>query len=79
MMIVLIIDFGNHRSWFSYSRKIALPFRKINDAIRELQDCNFDVSIFYNQDDEIGEMATEMNKMIHSIKVFDELGLIGVP
>ena len=26
--------------------KIALPFKKINDALRELQECNFDVSIF---------------------------------
>ena len=29
--------------------KIALPFKKIKDAIRELQECNFDVSIYYNQ------------------------------
>ena len=54
-------------------RKIALPFKKINDAIRELQECNFDVSIFYDQDDEIGEMAREMNKMIQSMKLFEEL------
>lgn len=53
--------------------KIALPFKKIKDAIRELQECNFDVSIFYNQDDEIGEIAREMNKMIQSFKVFEEL------
>ena len=53
--------------------KIALPFKKINDAIRELQDCNFDVSIFYNQHDEIGEIAREMNKMIQSMKKFEEL------
>ena len=53
--------------------KIALPFKKIKDAIRELQDCNLDVSVYYNQDDEIGEIAKEMNKMIHSFKVFDEL------
>lgn len=53
--------------------KIALPFKKIKDAIRELQDCNFDVSIYYSQDDEIGEIAREMNKMIHSFKIFEEL------
>jgi len=53
--------------------KIALPFKKIKDAIRELQDCNFDVSIYYNQDDEIGEIAREMNKMIASFKTFEEL------
>ena len=53
--------------------KIALPFKKIKDAIRELQDCNFDVNIYYSQDDEIGEIAREMNKMIHSFKVFEEL------
>ena len=53
--------------------KIALPFKKINDAIRELQDCNFDVSIFYDQDDEIGEISREMNKMILSMKKFEEL------
>ncbi len=53
--------------------KIALPFKKINDAIRELQDCNFDISIFYNQDDELGEMAQEMNKMITNLKKFEQL------
>lgn len=53
--------------------KIALPFKKINDAVRELQDCNFDVSIYYNADDEIGEMANELNKMIGNMKTFEEL------
>ena len=53
--------------------KIALPFKKINDALRELQECNFDVSIFYDKGDEIGEIAHEMNKMIKSIKKFEEL------
>ncbi len=53
--------------------KIALPFKKINDAVRELQDCNFDVSIYYNQDDEIGELSQELNKMISSMKNFEEL------
>jgi len=53
--------------------KIALPFRKINDAIRELQECNFDVSIYYNENDEIGELASEINKMIRNLKRFEEL------
>lgn len=52
---------------------VALPFKKINDAVRELQDCNFDVSIYYNKDDEIGELAKELNKMIASMKNFEEL------
>jgi nitrogen fixation/metabolism regulation signal transduction histidine kinase len=53
--------------------KISLPFKKIKDAIRELQECNLDVSISYNQDDEVGEIAQEMNKMIRSFKTFDDL------
>ncbi|MFG1499956.1 HAMP domain-containing protein [Halobacteriovorax sp. XZX-3] len=74
MMITLIIAF----LWtiilgLVIPGKIALPFKKIKDAIRELQDCNFDVSIYYSQDDEIGEIAQEMNKMIHSFKKFEEL------
>lgn len=74
MMIVLIIGFlFTIILALVVPGKIALPFKKIKDAIRELQDCNFDVSIYYNQDDEIGEIAREMNKMIHSFKVFDEL------
>lgn len=52
---------------------VALPFKKINDAVRELQDCNFDVSIYYEKDDEIGELAKELNKMISSMKNFEEL------
>jgi PAS domain-containing protein len=74
MMIVLIISFlFTILLALIYPGKIALPFKKIKDAIRELQDCNFDVSIFYSQDDEIGEIAREMNKMIYSFKKFEEL------
>lgn len=74
MMITLIITFfGTILLGLVVPGKIALPFKKINDAIRELQDCNFDVSIYYNQDDEIGEIAREMNKMIQSIKQFEVL------
>lgn len=74
MMISLIIGFfGTIIIGLVIPGKIALPFKKIKDAIRELQECNFDVSIYYSQDDEIGEIATEMNKMIHSFKVFEEL------
>lgn len=74
MMITLIIGFlGTIILVLVIPGKIALPFKKIMDAIRELQDNNFDVSIYYNQDDEIGEIAREMNKMIHSFKKFDEL------
>jgi len=74
MMITLIIGFlGTIILGLVVPGKIALPFKKIKDAIRELQECNFDVSIYYNQDDEIGEIAREMNKMIHSFKIFDEL------
>ena len=74
MMITLIIGFlGTIILGLVVPGQIALPFKKIKDAIRELQDCNFDVSIYYKQEDEIGEIAREMNKMIHSFKVFDEL------
>ena len=73
MMITLIIAFlGTIILGLVVPGKIALPFKKIKDAIRELQDCNFDVSIYYSRDDEIGEIAHEMNKMIHSFKVFEE-------
>lgn len=74
MMIVLICTFlSTILIGLIIPGKIALPFKKINDAIRELQDCNFDVSIYYDQDDEIGEISSEMNKMIKSMKKFEEL------
>lgn len=74
MLITLIITFlGTILLSLVVPGKIALPFKKINDAVRELQDCNFDVSIYYNQDDEIGELANELNKMIFSIKQFEAL------
>ncbi len=74
MLIVLIITFlGTVLLSMIVPGRIALPFKKINDAVRELQDCNFDVSIYYNQDDEIGELAHELNKMITSMKHFEEL------
>ncbi len=58
MLIVLIITFLiTILMSLVIPGRIALPFKKINDAVRELQDCNFDVSIYYNQDDEIGELS----------------------
>lgn len=74
MLIVLIITFlGTILMSLVIPGKIALPFKKISDAVRELQDCNFDVSIYYDQDDEIGELAREINKMIGNMKAFEEL------
>ena len=74
MLIVLIITFlGTILLTLVMPGKIAMPFKKINDAVRELQDCNFDVSIYYDQDDEIGELAKELNKMIVSMKKFEQL------
>ena len=74
MLIVLIITFlATIILSLMIPGKIALPFKKINDAVRELQDCNFDVSIYYDQDDEIGELARELNKMIQNMKLFEEL------
>ena len=74
MLIVLIITFlATILMSLVIPGKIALPFKKINDAVRELQDCNFDVSIYYNQKDEIGELAAELNKMIVNMKAFEEL------
>lgn len=74
MLITLIITFlGTILLSLVVPGKIAMPFKKINDAVRELQDCNFDVSIYYDQDDEIGELARELNKMIISMKRFEQL------
>lgn len=74
MLITLIITFlGTILLSLVVPGKIAMPFKKINDAVRELQDCNFDVSIYYDLDDEIGELARELNKMITNMKKFEQL------
>ncbi len=74
MLITLIITFlGTILLSLVVPGKIAMPFKKINDAVRELQDVNFDVSIYYDQDDEIGELAGELNKMIVNMKKFEQL------
>ena len=74
MMIVLLIGFlFTILLSILIPGKITLPFKKLKEAIRELRDCNFDVNIYYSAKDEIGELAQEMNKMIHAFKVFDEL------
>lgn len=74
MLITLIITFlGTILLSLVVPGKIAMPFKKISDAIRELQDVNFDVSIYYDQDDEIGELARELNKMILNMKRFEQL------
>lgn len=74
MLITLIITFlGTIILSLVVPGKIAMPFKKINDAIRELQEVNFDVSIYYEGDDEIGELAKELNKMINNMKRFEQL------
>ena len=74
MLITLIITFlGTILLSLVIPGKIAMPFKKIRDAVRELREGNFDVSIYYNQNDEIGELSREINKMIQSIKRFEEL------
>ncbi len=74
MLITLIITFlGTILLSLVVPGKIAMPFKKIMDAVRELQDVNFDVSIYYDQDDEIGELAKELNKMIINMKKFEQL------
>lgn len=74
MLITLIITFlGTILLSLVVPGKISMPFKKINDAVRELQDVNFDVSIYYDQDDEIGELARELNKMILNMKKFEQL------
>ncbi|HXH31188.1 MAG TPA: PAS domain-containing protein [Bacteriovoracaceae bacterium] len=74
MLITLIITFlGTILLSLVVPGKIAMPFKKINDAVRELQDCNYDVSIYYDLDDEIGELARELNKMIVNMKKFEQL------
>lgn len=74
MLIILIIGFLSLiLVAMVIPARVTFPFKKITDAIRELQECNFDVSIYYNQKDEIGELSLELNKMISSIKTFEEL------
>lgn len=74
MLITLIITFlGTILLSLVIPGKIAMPFKKIRDAVRELREGNFDVNIYYNQNDEIGELAREINKMIAGIKKFEEL------
>lgn len=74
MLITLIITFlGTIILSLVVPGKISMPFKKINDAVRELQDVNFDVSIYYEGDDEIGELAKELNKMINNMKRFEQL------
>ncbi len=74
MLITLIITFlGTILLSLVIPGKIAMPFKKIRDAVRELREGNFDVNIYYSQNDEIGELAREINKMIAGIKRFEEL------
>lgn len=74
MLLVLILAFLGTivLSWL-VPNKVALPFKKINHAIEELQNCNFDVSIAYEEEDEIGELSTSLNKMIAQLKQHEEL------
>ena len=74
MLLVLILAFlGTIVLSLLIPNKVALPFKKINHAIEELQNCNFDVSIAYEEDDEIGELSSSLNKMISQLKQHEDL------
>lgn len=74
MLLVLILSFlGTIVLAWLVPNKVALPFKKINHAVRELQDCNFDVAISYDENDELGELSHSLNKMIAQLKMHEEL------
>lgn len=52
---------------FLFSRNITIPLKKINNTLKEFAKGNFDKRVKYNKDNEIGELAANINYMADSI------------
>ncbi len=53
--------------FYALSKRITTPVRKINNAVNEFAKGNFDKRVEYKSDDELGELADNINRMATSL------------
>lgn len=58
---------------FLFSRNITVPLKKINNTLKEFAKGNFDKRVEYNKNNEIGELAHNINQMADSIGSLEKM------
>ncbi len=58
---------------FLFSRNITVPLKKINNTLKEFAKGNFDKRVEYNKNNEIGELALNINQMADSIGSLEKM------
>jgi nitrogen fixation/metabolism regulation signal transduction histidine kinase len=53
--------------------QVVLPLKKFHNAINEVLNCNLDAELFYEGKDELADLASDINKMLGQIRMFDRL------
>lgn len=70
--LVICIIIGSILMFFA-TKRISKPIKYISDVTKEVSKGNFDISINYESDDEIGLLAKNFNTMIQEIKNMEYL------
>lgn len=58
---------------FLFSKNITVPLKKINNTLKEFAKGNFDKRVKYNKDNELGELATNINQMADAVNSLEEM------
>ncbi len=58
---------------YLFSGNITRPLKKINNALKEFAKGNFESRVVYKHDNEIGELASNINKMADSIGALEKM------
>ncbi len=58
---------------FLFSRNITKPLKKINNTLKEFARGNFDARVKYDVDNELGELAGNINQMADSINSLEKM------
>ena len=66
MLVLCVVAIGALGAWFS--DMMTANIRKLNTAMNEIGNGNFDVEISVNSQDEVGAIATQLKKMLGDLK-----------
>lgn len=72
-LVELITLFFAAMFMFLFSRNITHPLKKINNTLKEFAKGNFEKRVEYNKNNEIGELASNINQMADSISSLEKM------
>lgn len=58
---------------FLFSKNITVPLKKINNTLKEFAKGNFDKRVEYNVNNELGELATNINQMADAVNSLEKM------